>query len=321
LCLFAASLWGSWAASLKHIGTYRLDGFVLTLYASSFAFVWLVALAMERQTLIVDLRDAVDRDPLRVLGIIGGGGAFAIGMSLTLTVMRSLGLSIAQPIQSAVSIILGTVWTVTIGGVPDGVPVSRIVVAIAVLVGAVMFTMLAAWFRSRAWSSLPESSISHSMSDIVRFLPLVLAASVLASAYPWALALGLRSPTQPHGLDVLPYMALLVTGAFAGVLLLCGARLLHDGQLLDVMNAPFRIKRWGMGSGIFHFGGNIIHSVGAASLTASIAFPLGLSASFWTQMWGLIHGEFKGASRVAQVSLAIGMAMYCLGVGLIVTTL
>jgi hypothetical protein len=112
-----------------------------------------------------------------------------------------------------------------------------------------------------------------------------------------------------------------VTGAFGGVLVMCGIRLARRGQLRQVMRAPFRLKRWGIGSGIFHFGGNIIHSVGAASLTASIAFPLGLSASFWTQLWGLLHGEFKGSSRISQVSLGIGMALYCLGVGLIVTTL
>jgi hypothetical protein len=321
LCLLAASLWGSWAASLKHIGAHPLDGFVLTLYASAFCFVWLVALTVGRQSLLGSIGAAWSHDPMRLLGILGGGAAFAIGMSLTLTVMRSLGLTVAQPIQSSTSIILGTVWTVTIGGVPRGVPISRLVAAIAVLVTAVLFTMLAAWLRSRAWRALPNSAATHTASDFARLLPVVLMASLLASAYPWALAIGLRSPTQPHGLGVLPYMALLVTGSFAGILTLCGLRLARAGELRNALQAPFRIKRWGLGSGIFHFGGNIIHSVGAASLTASVAYPLGLTASFWTQLWGLVHGEFRGASRLAQLSLGIGMAMYCLGVGLIITTL
>lgn len=321
-CLFAASLWGSWAASLKYIGTYPLEGFVWTLYTSSFCFVWIVGIAVKREKLFSEINGLWERDPLRLLGVIAGGGAFALGMALSLTVMRSLGLSVAQPIQSSVSMILGTVWTISIGGLPDGVKISRIILAISILICAVLFTMLAAWFRAQGRRATETADANRPPEKaIVRYLPLVLGASLLSSAYPWALALGLHSKTQEKGISTLPYMALLVTGAFLSISVLCSIRLKRSGQLRMAISAPLHIKRWGIGSGIFHFGGNIIHSFGAAALSASIAYPLGLSASFWTQLWGLGHGEFRGTPMGAKLSLAIGMTMYCTGVGVIVSTL
>jgi hypothetical protein len=321
-CLFAASLWGSWAASLKYIGTYPLEGFVWTLYTSSFCFVWIVGIAVKQGRLFSEINGLWERDPWRLLGVVAGGAAFALGMALSLTVMRSLGLSVAQPIQSSVSMILGTVWTVSIGGLPDGVKISRIILAISILICAVLFTMLAAWFRALGHRANESADANRPPEKpIIRYLPIVLGASLLSSAYPWALALGLHSKTQDKGISTLPYMALLVTGAFISVSVLCSIRLTRSGQLRMALSAPLHIKRWGIGSGIFHFGGNIIHSLGAAALSASIAYPLGLSASFWTQLWGLGHGEFRGTPRGAKLSLAIGMTMYCTGVGVIVSTL
>jgi hypothetical protein len=160
-----------------------------------------------------------------------------------------------------------------------------------------------------------------SMKHLWRSLPLILLASLLSSAYPWALSIGLKSPTQSHGLTILPYMCLLVTGALIGAVSVNGVNLTRRRQWRQVIHAPFRIRKWGMGSGAFHFGGNIIHGIGAASLSASIAYPLGLSATFWSLVMGLLHGEFRDASTKAYIAMGAAMVLYCTGVGIIVSTL
>ncbi|MBA3276210.1 MAG: hypothetical protein H0T72_10470 [Chloroflexia bacterium] len=321
LTLLAASMWGTWMVSLKYIGDFPLDGFVVTLYTSSFIFVWGVALIVERGDLLKTLANAARGEPARVLGVLAGGIAFAVGMGVTLTVLSRIGLSVAQPIQSSVSIMLGTAITVVVGGVPDGVSLARLLIAVAILTGAVIVTMLAAWFRAQAWRQTETPDVVDSMKHLWRSLPLIVLASLLSAAYPWALSIGLKSPTQSEGFDVLPYMVLLVTGALMGSLLINGITLTRRRQWRQVLEAPFRIRRWGMMSGVFHFGGNIIHSVGTASLSASIAYPLGLSAAFWTLLWALLHGEFKGASMRAHVALATAMDLYCTGVAIIISTL
>lgn len=321
LSLLAASLWGTWMVSLKYIGDFPLDGFIVTLYASSFVFVWGVSLIVERGGLLKTLANATRDDPLRVLGVLAGGIAFAVGMGVTLGVLSRIGLSVAQPIQSSVSIMLGTLITVVVGGVPEGVSLARLLFAVSILTGAVIVTMLAAWLRAQAWRQTETLGVSDSMRHLWRSLPMIVLASLLTSAYPWALSIGLRSPTQTEGLDILPYMALLATGALAGSLFVNGVNLSRRHQWRQVIGAPFRIRRWGMMSGVFHFGGNIIHSIGTASLSASIAYPLGLSAAFWTLLWGLLHGEFRGASTRAYMALGTAMTLYCVGVSVIISTL
>ena len=47
------------------------------------------------------------------------------------------------------------------------------------------------------------------------------------------------------------------------------------------------------------------------------ADPLGITAGLWTQMWGLVYGEFRGSPRKAYVALAGGIILYIIGAYLI----
>lgn len=321
LSLCAAALWGSWMVSVKHLGGYPLDGFIVTLYSTSLIFVWGLALVLQPGALLHTLRETGSREPVRLLGVLVGGIAYVAGMRLTLVVLSTIGLSLAQPIQSSISIMAGTFIAAMVGGVREGVSLGRIMVAGAVLTCAVIVTMLAAWYRTQSDTAAPIMGVAQSMGDVWRALPLILLASLLSPAYPWALALGLHSPTQSHGIPILPFMAVLATGAFIGALLTSGVSLTRHRQWHCVLSAPFRVHRWGIGSGVFHYGGNIIHGVASSVLTASVAWPLGLSSAFWTQLWGLLHGEFKGSSAKAYIALSAALLLYCIGVSVIVTTL
>ena len=52
-------------------------------------------------------------------------------------------------------------------------------------------------------------------------------------------------------------------------------------------------------------------------LSSAVSWPLGISSGFWTQAWGIVYGEFKGAPRRANVALLVALALYVLGAYLI----
>ncbi|MEM6529185.1 MAG: hypothetical protein AAF653_12885, partial [Chloroflexota bacterium] len=135
------------------------------------------------------------------------------------------------------------------------------------------------------------------------------------------LSYGLASSTQAGGLPVLPFMALLATGAFGGALLTCGVNLTRRGQWGLVWAARWNIHRWGVMSGLFHYGGNIIHAFGTAQISAAIAWPLGMTAGLWAQFWGVAYGEMRGAPLRAYIALGTAVSLYLLGAYLIAGSL
>ena len=87
---------------------------------------------------------------------------------------------------------------------------------------------------------------------------------------------------------------------FLGALLTSGLLLTVRRQWNYVFRASLRIHAFGIISGLFHYGGNIIHTIGTTALSPVISWPLGVTMGLWTQFWGLVYGEFKGASRRAE---------------------
>jgi hypothetical protein len=114
-------------------------------------------------------------------------------------------------------------------------------------------------------------------------------------------------------------MAMLVTGAMIGSLMTSGTILTTTRQWHRVWRAGFKIHKWGIWSGLFHYGGNISHTFAASFLSAAIAFPLGITSGLWTQMWGLVYGEFKGSPPRAYIALAGGVILYIIGAYIIAT--
>ncbi|MBI5879065.1 MAG: hypothetical protein HZB53_15565 [Chloroflexi bacterium] len=315
MSLFAASLWGSWFVALKYLGDYPLDGFIVTLCATSAVFVWIVGLALEGPALAGNLSAVWRDDPARIVVTLACGAIYMAGMRFSLTVMRVIGLSVAQPIQSSMNIAIGTTITVVVGGLPAGV--SPLIVALAAfsLIGAVVASMHAGQLRSRTQAQDAPDYVSA--RDLWRALGLVAIANLMTPAYPLALSFGLRSTTQSHGMAVLPFMAMLATGALIGGLLTAGVNLTRCGLWGRVFEAPFRTHRWGIGTGLFHYGGNIIHTFATGFLSSAVSWPLGLTSGLWTQVWGLVHGEFRGATRAAFGWLFAGIGLYLLGAYLV----
>jgi hypothetical protein len=182
------------------------------------------------------------------------------------------------------------------------------------LLGAVLLSMLAGRIRTRAQTEGQiDTGLSQDPKEITRAILLLALAALLVPTYTTALSFGLRSITQPAGLAVMPFMAVLCTGAFTSALLICGITLTVRKQWGVFKTHGFRTHILGVLSGLAHYGGNIIHTFATRSLSSVVAWPLGFTAGLWTQLWGLIYGEFKGAPKKSYLLLGGGVVCYLLG--------
>lgn len=314
LSLLATFMWGSWFVSLKFLKDFPLDGFYIILFITSFILVWSVGFILDGSSLLGNVRHVFKTDPSRVLVTIGCGIGYVFGMRISLYVMSTIGLSLSQPISASFGVITGNLASILIGGTPEGYSINRLIIACAFFIGAVISAMLAARFRTNPQEQSSDSrSLNFTMQDMWKATGWILLASAFTPVYIIGLSYGLKSVTQPGGMAVLPYMAMLVTGAFVGSMVLSGAILTYRKQWNQVWKAPFSIKKWGIISGLAHYGGNIIHTFATAYLSTAISWPLALTMGMWTQIWGIVFGEFKGSPKKVYLFLFSAIGLYILG--------
>jgi hypothetical protein len=317
LALFAAFMWGTWAVSLKYLGSYPIDGFYVTLFTTSLIFVWAVGFIVDSTALVTNITTVFAVEPLRVIITFICGTLYVLGIRFSLNVMKTIGLTLSQPISSAILNIAILFVTISIGGVPTGASVPILVLATLILIAAVLASLLSGHLRSRGSRAQVRNEFNVSRSVIWRVLGLTTLSSLLIVSYSFAVSFGMVSTTQPHGMAVLPFMAVLATGAFVGAMLCSGTLLTIRREWHQIWRAGFEIHKFGIWSGLFHFGGNILQAFASVALSAALAFPLGITSGLWTQLWGLRYGEFKGAPPKAYVALFGGIVLYIIGAYLI----
>jgi glucose uptake protein GlcU len=312
MSLTAAFMWGSWFIAIKYLDDYPLEGFYITLFAASVIFVWAVGFALDGSSLLGNMHDIWAVDPSRITVTLLCGALYVIGLQISVSVSKLIGLSLSQPIQTSMNILIGTLLSAIVGGLPPGFSALKMGLACLFLVGAVAASMLAGKLRAQALDA-DDNQLQFNMQDLWKGLGLLLIASLLMPAYTLGASYGLKSITQPNGLAVMPFMALLATGAFIGSLLSSGLLLTLRKQWPLVLHAGFKRHKLGILAGLSHYGGNIIHTFATASLSTVIAWPLGMTAGLWTQLWGLVYSEFKGAPRRSYAALAAAVVCYFIG--------
>ena len=315
MSLLAAFMWGTWFISLKYLKDYPLDGFFLTLYTTSILLVWCAGFILDGKALIGNMTEVYAVDPSRIWLTLLFGILYVFGMRISIYVFSIIGLSISQPIQSSVNVVVGTAIAAYIGGVPEGLSLSRILLSLVLLTGAIVSSMLAGRWKatSQDTGDKPSGTLSYTSKDLMRALGLLFFSSLFIPSYTMGLSYGLHSTTHAEGLAVMPFMALLATGAFIGSLLTSGIMLTKNKQWSIVLHTPFSIAKFGIMSGIFHYGGNIIHTFATAYLSSAVSWPLGVTSGLWTQLWGLVYGEFRNAPKKSYVALFIGILLYLCG--------
>lgn len=314
LGLLAATMWGTWFIALKYLGEYPLAAFYITLFATSMIIVWGLGLIIEGQALFQNINQVWHSDPSRIYVTFICGMVYVAGILFSLSVYRILGLAIAQPISSSINVIGGTTIAAIIGGIPQNLTLIRIIVSILFLVVAVLLSMKAGQIRNNAQEAgNVVTGLSRDPQKIKRAIFLLIIASLLVPAYTTGLSYGLQSITQPNGLAVLPFMAILVSGAFLSAILICGIQLTVRKQWHVFISFRFSIHRLGILSGFAHYGGNILHTFATLNLSSVVSWPLGFTSGLWTQMWGLIFGEFKDSPAKAYLYLGGGVLCYLIG--------
>lgn len=314
LGLIAATLWGSWFIALKYLGDYPLEAFFITLFITSLVIVWGLGILIEGQALFQNIGQIWTSDPSRIIVTFFCGMLYVAGILFTLRVYRVLGLAIAQPITSSINVVGGTAIAAIVGGIPQNLTPGRIVISILFLLTAVFLSMRAGRIRNAAQEAENiETGLSRDPVKIKRAIILLVIASLLVPAYTTGLSYGLKSITQPNGLAVLPFMAILVSGAFLSAMLICGIPLTIKKQWHVFRTAGFSIHRLGLLSGFAHYGGNIIHTFATRNLSSVVSWPLGFTSGLWTQMWGLVFGEFKNSPVKAYLYLGGGVLFYLIG--------
>lgn len=135
---------------------------------------------------------------------------------------------------------------------------------------------------------------------------------ILMSSYPLANSIGLRSELNPDGLSSLTNMGILVIGACLGSVL-C-TFLSFRRKKPEKGSVPMRkLLSQATIAAFCHFGGNVLHAVFAPVVSVAIAAVLGNSYHCWSNIWGLIYGEFKGAGRKSYLLLT-GILLFVAGV-------
>ena len=314
MALLAASMWGSWFISLKHLGNYPLDGFYMTLFTTSLVFVWTVGFIFDGVAIFCNIRDLWLLNKLKIIIVFLGGIAYVIGINISLRVMRLIGLTLSQPLQASIGLIIGNIITVGIGGRPEDLTMGRIVLSVSFLLAAVFLVFFAERTKTASQREKNiDTGLSQERNVMRKAISLIVLAALFSPGYTLALSYGLKTITQPVGLAVLPFMCVLCCGAFIGALLTSGIGLTRRKEWHLVWQAPFRIHKFGIFSGLFHYGGNIIHTFATGVLSSAVSWPLGLTSGVWTQIWGIKYGEFKGAPKKAYLFQACSFVCYILG--------
>ena len=318
LVLFATFLWNTWAISLKYLGDYPIDGFFITMFATSLLIVWGVGFILDGSALIGNIQDVYAGDPSRIVVTLLCGFLYVIGIRIGLQVMALIGLSLTQPIASSISIFIGTFTAAAIGGIPSGFSLPRMIIACIFLFTAVGLSVLTGRLRSDGQAKAQvKSELQYSVRDVWKSVGLVIVSSLFIQAYTLSISYGLRSITQKNGMEVLPFMVMLVTGAFIGAVLMSGGILTVNRQWGTVRQASFSLHKFGVFAGFFHYGGNIIHTYATAFLSSAISWPLGISGGIWPQFWGLVYGEYKGSPPRVYISLSFALIFNLLGMFLV----
>ncbi len=313
--LLAPAMWGSWFITLKYLGDYPLEAFYITLFVTSMVLVWGLGFLLDGSAFIGNMQAVYAADPWRLYVTFLCGVLYVTGMQLSLRVMQIIGLAVSQPLQASINVIVGTFLSGLIGGMPAGLTVGRVSLAIVLLLGAIVLTWVAGQMRNKAQARAQvDTGLSKDPREISKAVVMLVAASFFVPAYTIALSYGLHSITQPNGMAVMPFMGVLCGGAFVGALLNSGITLTVKKQWGVFLRYGIKTHFLGVIAGLAHYGGNIIHTFATRNLSAVVAWPLGITGGLWTQLWGLYYGEFEGSPRKAYVLLFSGLLCYLIGV-------
>lgn len=134
--LVASFMFALWYQALKHLEEYPLAGFVMWLYISSYATVWIAVAALGKKDIPAGILAELAGKGWQALGVVVGGACMTLGLIISLIHMKDNGMIANQAIAGSVASIFGLILNFVVGGLAENVSLLMVVASAAVLLVA-----------------------------------------------------------------------------------------------------------------------------------------------------------------------------------------
>lgn len=313
LIILVSFLWGFWYRFVKKLGSWPLPAFMIHMYGAGLAVVIVGILLLQRRMVPEGIAHAIVQAPkgMCTLVMLCGAG-FSVGMLIHLYVVSKMGLIYSTSVVSSFSIILGTILSSVLGGIPNDTTFLRIAFGAVILLAA---TLICQW-AGRVRDKERKLSQSESQRNDRRYLVILAVYLLLFSqSYTIGMSVGLRTELNPDGLPGILAVGILAVGAFFAILLVCGVMLIRSRRLKSLFHPEKKIcYLYAIVGGFCCLGGDFIHSIASPVVSVAIAWPLCSLSGLWHYMWGIVGGEFRQAGGKAKALLGAGMSLFVIGV-------
>lgn len=311
MVLFATFLWGSWFQCIKRLGKFPVSGFMLWLYTFSIIIVWGFIGLFGKFFLQDGVFEPIAQNSKLSIAVIICGALFAVGMQLQMEVLKRMGIILSVSVTASCNIIFGTVLSAIYGGLKENISITLLVIAAFSLIFATIICQIAGKRRTQEHGGQVEGA-EFNPKMVVSLVFIIL---FLASAYPLAMAIGVKTEMNPQGFEPLLCVGILSIGSFIGTWIY-SSFILTKNKLWKATFMPEDKTGIVMAliSASCHYGGNIIHTIAIPQVSVAIAWPMGQAANLWSYIWGVLYGEFKGSSRKTYLILLSGILLFVVGV-------
>jgi hypothetical protein len=306
--IIASGMWGSWFQFVRRIGEWSVSAFMLCLYSMSFLVITPAVLILKKWFIPEGIINTIIAKPKICLLVFVCGGLFAIGMQIHMMVVNKAGLIFSTSITSVISIPMGFFISAIFGGIREDVSLFLVILGVAVLLSATLLCQKAIRMRDIDQGKKVEKGGKTKLKYVFMLL---LVMFFFSPSYTLAMSLGTQTSMNTDGIPPVLLVGILCAGSFVGTWIFSGIRLTRAKQWKEAFSkSNMRYIIYGCTSGLFHYGGNMIHTIAIPALSAAIAWPMGQMASFWQYLWGIGQGEFKAAKKKTIAVLACGMMSY-----------
>lgn len=314
LVFITSFLWGTWLQARKYTGTFPLTSFMVWLYFASMVLV-LVFAAVYGIFVPSDILGEIVSDPYRAFAVILCGAGLAIGMYIQMNVIDRVGLILANSVSATFGVILGTLLTVCLGGIPENVSMTIVWLSVVILILATFLCQYSGKMRD---TDLQRKSVRPEKTQDTKAVFLLILSSILITAYPLGMSIGVKTVSSGVGFSSIACISLLSIGSFLGVFAFCAFPMTKNKEWGTLVSRQYK-KEIAISClcGVCHYGGNLIHVFTASVLSTAISWLLGRLGNMWTYLWGLYHKEYKGASRKTYTMLFCGIGVYIVGIVLL----
>ena len=136
LVVLVSFMWGFWHQFVKKLGSWPLAAFMIWMFSFGTLVVWILILLYQDIWVPEGIGQALRAAPDKALIAAVCGVGFSTGMMIQLYVVSKMGLIFSTSITSTVSILLGTLLSSLLGGLPEDASMGKIFIGALILLCA-----------------------------------------------------------------------------------------------------------------------------------------------------------------------------------------